>query len=284
MEAHERRRSVRQAEVMTNRGSDLMNGVLKAIGIRDGERPARDELIGVAKTVGAALLVALVLRILLFQPFTIPSDSMEPLLLKGDYLVVSKFSYGWSRFSIPFNPPLFRGRAFDQAPRRGDVVVFSLKKDGKRQDYVKRLIGLPGDRVQLKDSVLYINGAAVKRDALGWASDPDDPDRRVMRVRETLPDGRSWITLVESPDHVGETTGEYVVPKNRLFFMGDNRDNSLDSRWPEGVGMGFVPKEEVEGRARFVLVSWRGGVELFKPWTLFTRFDASRAFRPLGPD
>jgi signal peptidase I len=256
--------------------------LLQAIALRIGDPSWRRELVSTAKTVGLALLVAMVLRVLLFQPFTIPSDSMEPLLLKGDYLVVSKFSYGWSRFSLPFHPPLFRGRAFDNPARRGDVVVFSLKKDGTRQAYVKRLIGLPGDRIQLVNSVLTINGSAVKRDELGWVNDPDDPDRRVMQVRETLPDGRSWITLVESPDHVGETTDVYVVPKNRFFFMGDNRDNSLDSRWPEGVGMGFVPKEEVVGRARFVLISWRGGVELFAPWTLLTRLDLSRAFRPLG--
>jgi signal peptidase I len=261
-----------------------MNSGLKAIRSKDDGRPWPTELWDMAKTIGAALLIALVLRALLFQPFTIPSDSMEPLLLKGDYLVVSKFSYGWSRFSIPFDPPLFRGRAFDQPAHRGDVVVFTLKKDGKRQAFVKRLIGLPGDRIQLVNGVLSINDVPVKREILGPTTDPDDPDRRVTRVRETLPDGRSWITFLESPDHVGETTGVYVVPKNRFFFMGDNRDNSLDSRWPEGVGMGFVPKEEVIGRARFVLVSWRGGVELFKPWTVFTRLDLSRAFRGLGPD
>jgi signal peptidase I len=242
----------------------------------------RGEAVDTARTIGAALLLAFVLRVVLIQPFTIPSDSMEPLLLKGDYLVISKFSYGWSRFSIPFDPPLFRGRILDRAPRRGDVVVFKLEKDGRRQDFVKRLIGLPGDRIRLVDSVLWINGRAVKRGVLGPAADPDNPARQVTKVRETLPDGRSWITLVEASDHVGETTGVYVVPKNRFFFMGDNRDNSLDSRWPEGVGMGFVPKEAVEGRAELVLLSWRGGASLWKPWTWFTRLDLSRAFRSLG--
>jgi signal peptidase I len=243
--------------------------------------PRRAELIEIAKTMGAALLIALVLRVVVFQPFTIPSDSMEPLLLKGDYLVVWKPSYGWSRFSIPFAPPLFKGRLFERTPARGDVVVFSLKKDGKRTDYIKRLIGLPGDRIQLIGGQLLINGRPVRRERLGPGLDPDDPAREVTRFRESLPNGRSWITLVESPDHEGETTGVYVVPKDRFFFVGDNRDNSLDSRWPEGIGMDFVPKEEVEGRASIVLMSWRGGASLRKPWTWITRLEPGRAFRAL---
>ncbi|HWE44503.1 MAG TPA: signal peptidase I [Caulobacteraceae bacterium] len=236
----------------------------------------------IAKTVGAALLVTLVLRVVVFQPFTIPSDSMEPLLLKGDYLILWKGSYGWSRYSIPFDPPLFHGRLFDRSPKRGDVVVFKHEMGGKRTDYIKRVIGLPGDRVQVITSRLYINGAAVKRQILGPATDPDDPSRRVTRVRESLPDGRRWITFIEDADREGETTGVYVVPKDRLFVMGDNRDNSLDSRWPQGVGMGFIPKDEVEGRAAFVLASWRGGASLWKPWTWFTRFNPTRMFKSLG--
>lgn len=243
----------------------------------DERRAKRRELFELTRTLGLALLVALALKTALFQPFTIPSDSMEPLLLKGDYLVVSKFSYGWSRFSLPFHPPLFRGRLFDRSPRRGDVVVFNHAEGGRRADYVKRVIGLPGDRIQLIGAGLYINGRAVKRDLLGPANDPDDPARRVEKVRETLPDGRSWITFVASPDSPAETTGVYVVPKDQVFLMGDNRDNSLDSRWPAGVGMGFVPIEEIEGQARRVLVSWRGGADLFKPWTWVLRLDLSRA-------
>ena len=143
------------------------------------------------------------------------------------------------------------------------------------------MIGLPGDRVQVWGSSLYINGAPVKRQVLGPATDPDDPSRAVTRVRETLPGGRSWITLVEGAEHDGETTGVYVVPKDELFVMGDNRDNSLDSRWPADVGMGFIPKEEIEGRAAFVLMAWHGGASLWKPWTWFTRLDPLRAFHAL---
>jgi signal peptidase I len=263
--------------IWPNRTRPAMSDILQPPSRAADERQA----VELAKTIGWALLIALVLRIVLFQPFTIPSDSMEPALLKGDYLIISKYSYGWSRFSIPFHPPLLRGRLFDRAPRRGDVVVFSHEKDGKRIDYIKRLIGLPGDRIQVIGSVLHINGRPVKRELLGPTADPDDPGRQVMQVRETLPDGRRWITLVESPDHPGETTGVYVVPENRFFFMGDNRDNSLDSRWPDGLGMGFVPKEEVEGRAQIILLSWRGGAEMLKPWTWITRLDLSRAFRPI---
>lgn len=242
---------------------------------------SRQEIVDTARTVGAALLVALALRIVVFQPFTIPSDSMEPLMLKGDYLVVSKFSYGFSRFSLPFNVPLFRGRIFGGAPRRGDVVVFNHEKDGKRSDYVKRVIGLPGDQIQLIRGQLYINGQPVKREELGPTTDPDNPARPVQKVRETLPDGRSWITFIESRDHYGESTDLYVVPKNRVFVMGDNRDNSLDSRWPKGEGLDFIPIEEIEGRARFVLLSWTGGADLLRPWTILTRLDLSRAFKSL---
>jgi signal peptidase I len=243
----------------------------------------RSEIIDTAKTLGLGLGLAFVLHVAVFQPFTIPSDSMEPLLVKGDYFVAWKPSYGWSRFSIPFAPPLFRGRIFERTPQRGDVVVFNHRKsDGPgRSDFIKRLIGLPGDRIQLQGGRLFINGAQVKRERLGPGTDPDDPSRVVTRYRETLPDGRSWITLNEGPDHEGETTDVYTVPEERFFFMGDNRDNSLDSRWPEGVGMGFVPKEELEGQASVILMSWRGGASLWEPWTWFTRLDVARAFRPI---
>ncbi len=259
--------------------ADPMTDVAAASSPTDDRFP-RGQVIDMAKTLGGALLVALVLRVLVFQPFTIPSDSMEPLLLKGDYLVIWKWPYGISRYSIPFTPPLFRGRILGAAPHRGDVVVFSHALNGHRQDYIKRVIGLPGDQIQVRESRLFINGVAVQREVLGPATDPDDASRAVTQVRETLPDGHSWITFVEAPDHIGETTGIYVVPKNRIFVMGDNRDNSLDSRWPAGVGMGFIPTEEVEGKAAIILASWKGGAT-WNPWTWISRFEFHRAFDPV---
>ena len=236
------------------------------------------EFKGLAQTVGATLLIALALRVLLFQPFTIPSDSMEPTLRDGDYVVISKYDYGWSRHSIPLSPPLFSGRLFEHAPRRGDVIVFKLPRDDGRTDYVKRLIGLPGDRIQMIGGVLHLNGQAVPRVVLGSARDPDNPSRWVTRVQETLPGGRSYVTFLEGSDREGETTGVYVVPAGQYFFMGDNRDNSADSRWNAEIGVGLVPAEDLEGKARAILLSWRGA-RLWQPWTWVTRLDPSRSLQ-----
>jgi signal peptidase I len=232
-----------------------------------------------AKTIVLALLLALGLRTLLFQPFTIPSDSMEPALKSGDYMAVSKFDYGYSRFSLPLTPPLGDARLFARLPRRGDVIVFKLPRDNST-DYVKRLIGLPGDRIQLVHGVVQLNGRPLAQAALGLVQDPDTPGRIVTQVRETLPDGRSYLTFHEDADHDGENTDVYVVPQGQYFFMGDNRDNSSDSRWPREVGVGFVPAANLEGRARIVLMSWKPGAGILKPWT-WLDLDWGRFFRPV---
>ena len=233
----------------------------------------------ITKTIVLALLLALGLRTLLFQPFTIPSDSMEPTLQSGDYMLVSKFDYGFSRYSPPVAPPLGEGRLFGRLPRRGDVVVFKLPRDNSA-DYVKRLIGLPGDRVQLIHGVVWLNGRPLAQTPLGLTQDPDNPARIVTKVRETLPDGRSYLTFREDPDHEGENTGVYVVPESQYFFMGDNRDNSADSRWPKEVGVGFVPAANLEGRARMVLLSWKPGAAILKPWT-WLDLSWGRFFKPV---
>jgi len=244
---------------------------------------AVNELVEIVKTVVYALLIALVLRVFLFQPFTIPSASMEPTLLEGDYIIVSKYSYGYSRHSIPFSPPIFHGRIFEHTPTRGDIIVFKLPRDG-HTDYIKRLIGLPGDRIQVKASVLYINGKAVPREPLS----PEMVDtgygfaREVERYRETMPNGRSYVTYDFGPDGQEDDTQVYVVPEGHYFFMGDNRDNSLDSRVPPAEdGVGFVPAENLVGRAQIILLSWEKGVSLFKPWTWVTDARPGRFFNVL---
>ena len=248
-------------------------------GARAWTVPAVKEAVDYAKTLGAAFLVMLVVRILVFQPYTIPSSSMEPGVQTGDYIVASKWSYGWSRASIPFNPPLFRGRIGGRAPARGDVVLFRLPRD-TRQVYIKRLIGLPGDRVQVLRGVVVVNGRPIPRQLAGLAADHDAPGRIVPRIVETAPDGRRYLTFGGAPDHDGDNTDVYVVPAGTYFFMGDNRDNSLDSRWPKEIGVGFVPAENIVGRAEFVVMSWRPGASLFKPWT-WLNLDPGRFFRPL---
>jgi signal peptidase I len=232
------------------------------------------------KTILLALLLALALRTLLFQPFTVPSDSMEPALKSGDYMAVSKFDYGFSRYSLPLAPPFGGGRLFGRQARRGDVIVFKLPRDDAT-DYVKRLIGLPGDRIQLVHGVVWLNGRPLAQAPLGLVPDPDAPGRIVTEVRETLPDGRSYLTFHDDADHEGENTDVYVVPEGQYFFMGDNRDNSSDSRWPRDVGVGFVPAANLEGRARIVLMSWKPGAALLKPWT-WLDLDWGRLVKPVA--
>jgi len=240
------------------------------------------ETVELIKTVVAALGIALVLRVLLFQPFTIPSASMEPNLYQGDYIVVSKYAYGWSRHSIPFSPPLFHGRLFGRTPERGDIVVFKLPRDG-HTDYIKRIIGLPGDRVQVRGGVVYIDGERVPRARI--ASVKEDSgygfSRDVMRYRETLPEGRKIRVNDYGPGAALDDTDTFVVPEDHYFVMGDNRDNSLDSRLPEAEGVGFVPAENLVGRAEFILMAWNAHASLFKPWTWVLDAEPERFFQRL---
>jgi signal peptidase I len=239
------------------------------------------EAVETAKTVAYALLIALVLRVGVFQPYTIPSSSMEPGLVTGDYIVVSKWAYGWSRASVPFNLPVIPmvhgHRLFGRDPARGDVVVFRLPRDPD-QTYIKRLIGLPGDRVQVVRGEVWVNGKPNRRQPTGLVEDHDAPGRIVPRVIETAQNGRRYVTFGGAPDGEGDNTGVYVVPQGDYFMMGDNRDNSLDSRWPREVGVGFVPAENLIGRAEVIGVSWREGASVLKPWT-WLNLDLSRFFR-----
>jgi signal peptidase I len=225
------------------------------------------EVVEILRTTGVALAIAVVLRVVLFQPFTIPSSSMEPGLVTGDYIVVSKLSYGWSRASFPLNPPLFKGRFLDRMAQRGDVVVFRLPRDPS-QTWIKRVIGLPGDRVRVRGGRVFVNGTAIAQTPTGMIPDHDAPDRTVLQVAERTPNGRAYVTYDGGPGQPGDDTGDYVVPADHYFVMGDNRDNSLDSRFsPASGGVGLLPAENLVGRAKVVLVSWKEGASLYKPWT-----------------
>jgi signal peptidase I len=243
---------------------------------------AVNEFVEIVKTVVYALLIALFLRVIFFQPFTIPSASMEPNLIEGDYIIVSKWSYGYSKASIPFSPPIFSGRIFGQTPERGDIIVFKLPRDG-HTDYIKRLIGLPGDRIQMKQGLLYINGKQVPRKALPpvMVDSGMGFTRSVERFQETLPNGKTYVTYDFGPDGEVDNTDVFVVPEGHYFFMGDNRDNSLDSRVPSEIGVGYVPAENLVGKAQIILLSWDKGASIFKPWTWIMDANPGRFFNVL---
>ncbi len=232
---------------------------------------------GLGETVSVivqALLLALVIRTLLFQPFSIPSGSMRPTLLEGDYLFVTKWAYGYSRYSLPFSPNLFSGRIWESAPERGDVVVFKYPPNPSL-DYIKRVIGLPGDRVQMRQGQLFINGEPVERVKTGQIDNPDitEMNRPVDVYRETLPNGVSYDTLDITPNGIEDTTREFVVPEGHYFMMGDNRDNSSDSRV-----FGFVPEDHLVGRANIIFFSIGGGASPLELWKWPSEMRPSRLF------
>ncbi len=210
-----------------------------------------------------ALLLALVIRTLLFQPFSIPSGSMRPTLLEGDYLFVTKWSYGYSRYSLPLAPNLFSGRIWGGEPERGDVVVFKFPPNPSI-DYIKRVIGLPGDKVQMRGGQVFINDMAVPREKVGQIDNPDitEVSRPVDVYRETLPNGVSYDTLDLTSNGIGDDTREFTVPEGHYFMMGDNRDNSADSRF----SVGFVPYDHLVGRANIIFFSIAGGASPLEIW------------------
>jgi signal peptidase I len=213
------------------------------------------------RVIVSALVIALVIRTLLFQPFSIPTGSMEATLLVGDYLFVSTYTYGYTHYALPFSPRIFSGRIFGSEPKRGDVVVFRLPSDDSI-DYIKRVIGLPGDRIQMIDGVLHINGVAVKHErAEDFIDNDEGPEPvHVKRWRETLPDGVTYYTLDRVENSEYDNTRLYVVPPGHFFMMGDNRDNSADSRIPPARGgVGYVPFENIIGRAEIIFFSIDGG-------------------------
>ncbi len=217
------------------------------------------------KTIVIAVVIAFGLRTVLYEPFNIPSGSMIPTLQVGDYLFVSKYSYGYSRFSLPLSPDLFSGRIFGRVPERGDVAVFRLPRDTSI-DYVKRIVGLPGDRIQMIGGILHINGQPVRREAVGgYLAQGDGPAVQTLRYIETLPGGRQHSIIEYSDREMLDNTPEYRVPEGYVFGMGDNRDDSQDSRVMNAVG--FIPMENLIGRAEFIFFSIDRTASLWQPWT-----------------
>ncbi len=226
------------------------------------------------KTIIYAGLIAIGVRTFLYEPFNIPSGSMEPTLLVGDYLFVSKYSYGYSKYSMPFAPDIFSGRIFGSIPKRGDVAVFKYPRD-PTIDYIKRIVGLPGDKIQVKHGQLYINGQECPREPLGsYDTDDNGYVQREKLYMETLPNGvRHEILKATDGSEEARLPGfdpakefdpnntiEYVVPPDHVFAMGDHRDNSADSRFMNAVG--YVPVENLVGRAEFLFFS----IDAARPW------------------
>ena len=225
-------------------------------------RAKPDGVLDTVKTVLYAGLIAIGIRTIAFEPFNIPSGSMMPTLLVGDYLFVSKFSYGYSHFSLPLAPNLFHGRIFGSLPTRGDVAVFR-NPNKTSEDYIKRVIGLPGDRVQVRRGQLFVNGVQCPTQSGGNYTDDDArPPIIVSLYRETLPNGVVHDILKRSEDGYPNNTPEFRVPEDHVFVMGDNRDNSADSRFMDGTGVGFVPTENLIGRAEVLFFS----IDAQRPW------------------
>lgn len=240
------------------------------------------------------VVIVAVFRSFIFSPFNIPSESMLPTLESGDYLLAAKWPYGYSRYSLPFSVPLIPGRVLASQPEPGEVAIFKAPPLNDT-DYIKRVIGLPGDQVQMIDGVLHLNGVAVPKVRVADAEIPVSPNTRCFtnryegrpsfqatrgdgipvchypRYRETLPNGRSYYVL-DMENTPQDNTPPIMVPEGHLFLMGDNRDNSMDSRFPAvpGEGIGIVPQDNLVGRASIIMFSTDGSAEWLKPWTWFT--------------
>lgn len=228
------------------------------------------------RTVIYAVLIALVIRTFAFEPFSIPSGSMVPTLQVGDYLFVSKYSYGYSQFSFPFSPPLFDGRVLADRPERGDVAVFKLPKDNST-DYIKRVIGLPGDEIQVQDGILHINGEAVQREKI---EEVRVGSAAVTIYRETLPNGVTHLIRERGDDQFFDNTPVYEVPEGHYFMMGDNRDSSQDSRALSQVG--YVPFDNLIGRAEVIFFSHDGSADLWEVWAWPTAIRYGRLLNGIG--
>lgn len=229
------------------------------------------------KTVCLAIIIALVIRSLWLEPFRIPSGSMYPTLRVGDYLFVTKYTYGYSRYSFPLGLPLFKGRLFYKEPQRGDIVVFKFPQN-PHTDFIKRIVGLPGDKIQVKRGRLYINRKLIERVENGnyivdeYVTIPEF----YKQYTETLPNGlEHQIIELSDNERIVDNTEEFEVPEDAFFVMGDNRDRSDDSR----ISVGFVPKENLVGKAKFIFFSHDDNGSMIKPWTWLRTIRWKRIFK-----
>ena len=213
----------------------------------------KNKIVENIKTIFYALIIALIIRSFLFQPFYIPSSSMEPNLLIGDRLFVSKYSYGYSRHSLPFSPKIYNKRILGKKPKRGDVIVFKTPADN-RTDYIKRLIGLPGDTIQIVDKDLYLNDIKIKKEKIDNLININCGNEILNAAfyKETLPNGKNYIAVYRN-DGTMVNSDKFIVPENHYFFMGDNRDCSKDSRFLSSVG--YVNFNNLVGKARLIFFS-----------------------------
>ena len=270
---------------------------------REGAKTGKERRGGLPRLIIEVLLIAWVIRSFVFAPFYIPSGSMLPALYIGDYVMVSKWPYGFSRYSFPWGFPSFDGRMFGGLPSRGDIVVF--RAPGTKEDFIKRVIGLPGDTVAVQDGMLILNGRPIPRTQEGTFAMPisaNSPCRVVYGAtpmtgrtddgqpaclypayRETPPGGKSYRVIDQVSNPRADQIAPVKVPVGHVFLMGDNRDDSLDSRFSvqEG-GIGFVPTENLIGRASFTFWSTDGTAEYPKPWTWFSALRGDRMFGSFG--
>ena len=232
------------------------------------------------KTLLYALIIALIIRSFIVQPFYIPSSSMEPNLLIGDRLFVTKYSYGYSKHSMPFSPNIFSERLFGDTPKRGDVIVFKTPSDN-RTDYIKRLIGLPGDTIQIIDGLLYLNEKKIKRFKIDYLKTVYCGNEIVSvdTYEEELPNGTKYIAVYHK-DFTMKKTDKFIVPNDNYFFMGDNRDCSKDSRFLGSVG--YVKFENLVGKARTIFFSNdKNKGNIFKFWKWNDSFRTERFFKTI---
>lgn len=253
---------------------------------RTGKKSETREFVGFLIKLSIFMII---LRSFIVSPFNIPSESMQPRLMVGDYLLVAKWPYGFSKYSLPFSVPLIPGRILENPPTPGDVVVFKAPPSGQ-VDYIKRVIGLSGDIIKVTNGVISINGKDVKREPIESFVHLESPNSpcfqkefeavnsqqqkicRYPQFRETLPNGVSYNILDIYEGSEGDTTDSFVVPEGYMFLMGDNRDRSADSRFParENGAIGIVPQENLVGQALVMVFSTDGSVEWVKPWTWFS--------------